>query len=352
MASPSHPTIRTAPFVDAHVHPDKSSWGGPWLSRSLARTLPEFIAADLRTQRAYTRSVAERAEGLLRTEIENGTRALRAHVDVGPAHGLANIHGVREAAERVGALLDVQIVAFPQEGLLSAPGTLELLGAALREGADLVGGLDPVGIDGDLDGHLDAVFGLAAAHGVDIDIHLHDEGPEGLAQTRAIAARTVAAGLQGRVTISHAFAVATAEEDDLARIADVVAEARVWLTTCALGPDPVLPIEALRRAGVRVAVGSDGVRDAWTPFGTGSMADRAHLLAYRTGAMTDDELEHAFALCTTSGAELVGLRPAPGDALEFAAASIAEVVVDRPAPSAVLRDDRVVARDGALIDPA
>ncbi|MFF2370491.1 amidohydrolase [Agromyces sp. NPDC058110] len=346
--------VVAAPLVDAHIHPDKSTWGGPWLSRREARSLPEFIANDVRAQAGFTRSVEERATALFRTAIANGTRALRAQVDVGPAQGLSNVHGVRAAAEGLASLLDVQIVAFPQQGLLTAPGTAELLDAALREGADLIGGIDPIGLEHDLDGHLDVVFGLAAKHGVDVDIHLHDGGTRGLEETARIAERTVAEGLSGRVAISHAFAVAEAEGDALASIADVLAEAGVWLTTCALGGDPVLPVGFLGERGVRVAVGSDGVRDAWTPFGSGSMVDRAHLLAYRTDAMTDADLELAYDLCSRAGAELLGLPTAPVDALaddrlEFDAECLAQVVVDRPSPARVLRAGRLIAESGELV---
>jgi cytosine/adenosine deaminase-related metal-dependent hydrolase len=334
-------------LVDAHVHPDKSSWGGPWLSRTQAVTLRDFIDNDVRTQAAYRRSVEDRAAALFRTAVAHGTRAVRAHVDVGPAQGVANVHGVRAAAQALGGLLDVQIVAFPQQGLLTAPGTLELLDAALTEGANLIGGIDPVGLEGDFAGHVDAVFGLAAKHGVDVDIHLHDEGESGLDQTRRIADRAVADGLQGRVTISHAFAVAAATGDDLAAIADHLASSEVWLTTCALGSDPVLPVGFLRDRGVKVAAGSDGVRDAWTPFGSGSMLDRAHLLAYRTGAMTDAELELAYDICSRAGAELLGL-PETADRIEYPGENLAQVVVDRPIPTQVIRDGRVIARGGVL----
>ena len=347
-------TLVAAPLVDAHVHPDKSSWGGPWLSRRKATSLPEFIANDVRVQAEYTRSVEERALALFRTAAANGTRAVRAQVDVGPARGLANVHGVRAAADRLAGLIDVQVVAFPQQGLLTAPGTRDLLDAALREGADVVGGIDPVGLEHDLDGHLDAVFGLAAAHGVDVDLHLHDGGEIGLDETRRIAERTLADGLSGRVTISHAFAVAEATGDALRSIADVLAGAGVWLTTCALGGDPVLPVAFLRERGVKIAVGSDGVRDAWTPFGTGSMVDRAHLLAYRTDAMTDAELELAYELCSAAGAELLGLPAGPvgaaaSDRLEFTGECLAQVVVDRPAPARVIRGGRVIAEAGELV---
>ena len=73
----------------------------------------------------------------------------------------------------------MQIVAFPQSGILREPGAAELLDAAVREGADLVGGLDPQGIDGDAEAHLDIVFGIAERRGVGVDIHLHDRGALG-----------------------------------------------------------------------------------------------------------------------------------------------------------------------------
>ncbi len=344
------PIVAAAPLVDAHIHPDKSSWGGSWLSRTRARHLRDFIDNDVRTQAAYTRSVEDRATALFRTAAGAGTRAMRAHVDVGPATGIANIQGVRAAAEQMAGVLDVEIVAFPQQGLLSAPGTLELLDAAMTEGADVIGGIDPVGLEHDLDGHLDAVFGLAAKHHVDVDIHLHDGGDAGLDQTRRIAARAVAEGMGDRVTISHAFAVAEATGDALAAIADDVAAAGVWLVTCALGADPVLPVGFLRDRGVNVAVGSDGVRDSWTPFGTGSMLDRAHLLAYRTDAMTDADLELAYELCSRAGAALLGLAAmTEGDCIEYPGECLAQVVVDRPTPARVLRAGTVIARDGVLV---
>jgi cytosine/creatinine deaminase len=322
--------------------------GCPWISRAGAETLRDLIDNDVRAQATYTRSVEERALAVFRTEVANGTRALRAHVDIGPAQGVANVHGVRAAAKRMQGLLDVQIVAFPQQGLLTAPGTLELLDDALTEGANLVGGIDPIGLEGDFDGHIDAIFGLAAKHGVDVDIHLHDGGEMGLDETRRIADRTVAEGLQGRVAISHAFAVATATGDALRSIADRLAEAGVWLVTCALGNDPVLPVRFLRERGVNVAAGSDGVRDSWTPFGTASMLDRAHLLAYRTDAMTDADLELAYDLCSRAGAELLRLTGG-ADRVEYPGECLAQVVVDRPAPARVIRDGRVVARDGVLV---
>lgn len=350
MTATPPPLLRTPGLVDGHIHPDKSSWGRPWMSRRPAHTLAELIENDRATQFSYDTSVEERAYALFSNALANGTLGMRAHVDVAAELGTANVEGVRAAAERLPDLT-VQIVAFPQFGLLTNPGTLEVMAASLDAGADLVGGIDPGGIEGDLHGHLDAVFGLADRAGRDLDIHLHDGGEDGLAQIREIARRTVAGGRQGRVTIGHAFALCDASLQSLGETLDRVAEAGIWIATCALGPDPVPDLDVFERHGVRVVAGSDGVRDSWSPFGTGSMVDRAHLLAYRTGAITDAELERAFRIASTHGGEMLGVAeiaewtPESGTRLEFAAENLAQVVTDRPAPVRVLRDGHeVVAR--------
>ncbi|QNS07990.1 amidohydrolase [Streptomyces xanthii] len=340
--------------VDAHIHPDKTTWGGPWLSREPTESLAGLIAYDA-SVRADMAPVAERAGALLDHAIAHGTRAMRAHADVAPQYGLDNVRGLRAAADARAHLLDVQIVAFPQLGVLTAPGTDVLLEKALDEGADLVGGLDPVGVDGDRDGQLDLLFGLAERRGVELDIHLHDGGASGLDQITEIARRTTALGLAGRVTVSHAFALAELEGPELTAMADLLAGAGVAVTTCALGADPVVPHAALTRAGARVAVGSDGVCDPWSPFGNAEMLDRAHLLAYRTDARTDDELAACYRLVADQGADLLGLdrvgfRPGePADLVLVDAPSVAEAIVRRTAPSVVVRAGRVIARNGTLL---
>ncbi|WOH18477.1 amidohydrolase family protein [Paenarthrobacter sp. GOM3] len=344
--------LTTPGFVDAHIHPDKTTWGSGWFSRPPASDLASLIRNDLQAQLAARDSVEERAFALLRQAVLNGTMAMRAHVDVGSQIGLKNIHGVRAAAERLASFLDVQIVAFPQFGLLSNPGTLELMEASLGEGADLVGGIDPESLDGDVHGHLDAVFSLAGRHSRDLDIHLHDTGPGGLAQLRLIAQRTMAEGMHGQVTVGHAFALCDSTQPELRATLDLMAEAGMWMATCALGADPVPVLDLLERHGVRVALGSDGVRDVWSPFGTASMVDRMHLLGYRTGAVTDSDLERCFRIATSSGADLLdipAIKEFNGtdsvDRLEFAANSIPELVVDRPSPLTVTRKGRAVTRE-------
>ncbi|WP_406314529.1 amidohydrolase family protein [Streptomyces sp. NBC_00118] len=342
--------------VDAHIHPDKTTWGQTWLSRTPASSLRELIDGDVAARAAMPAPAEDRAGALMDRAITRGTRAMRAHVDVAPVHGLSNVHGVRAAATSRADLLDVQVVAFPQLGLLTEPGTAELLEKALSEGADVLGGLDPVGVDGDMHGQLDVLFGLSERAAVPLDIHLHDGGPSGIEQVTEIARRTVTHGMQGRVTVSHAFCVADLAGDELTRVGEILAEAGVSLTTCALGADPVVPFGPLGELGVLVAAGSDGVRDPWTPFGDGDMITRAHLLAYRTDARTDAELAACYAVVAHGGAALLGLERTelrvgdPADFVLLPGDSVAQVVVDRPVPSLVVRAGRVIARDGQLAD--
>jgi cytosine/creatinine deaminase len=335
-------------LVDAHLHPDGTRWSEPWLSRKSGTSLEEFIANDVEVHLSATRTVAERAVALMAHAVSRGTRAWRAHVDVAPPYGTGNVEGVLEAAEQFRGVLDVQIVAFPQLGILREPGTAELLERSIRMGADLVGGLDPVGIDNDLDGHLDVIFGIAERAGVGLDIHLHERGDVGLHEVEEIARRTIRSGLGGRVTVGHAFCLANADRERLLRVADLLREADIGVTTCGLGHYPVVPFRELLAEGVRVALGTDAVRDAWTPFGDADMLRRVHYLAYVTGAITDGELEDCFDLASRQGARLLGLPPAnfavgdPADFFLVPGESLAQVVVDCPLPTHVVRGGNLV----------
>ncbi|GAA1789962.1 amidohydrolase [Leucobacter iarius] len=341
-------------LVDAHIHVDKTTWGGAWVSREPMSSMLDFITADAALQqrtRAET-PVVERAGALMRHAVSRGTRAMRAQVDVAPAHGLLNVEGVAAARRELADALDVQIVAFPQMGILREPGTAELLERSIEAGADIVGGIDPIGVDGDLDGQLDTVFGIARATGAGIDFHLHDDGEIGAEQVLAIAERTARLGLQGRVTLGHVFAYENASPATIARMNRAVVDAGIVLVTVALGGEPVLPVYALRDAGVGVALGSDGVRDSWSPFGNAEMIERCHLLAYRLEVFTDPDLQHAFDIAAHEGARLMGLPESrlrigdPADLMLADAVHAPQLIVDRPVPLAVVKAGRVVAREG------
>ncbi|MFF1904671.1 amidohydrolase [Kitasatospora sp. NPDC058218] len=348
-------------LVDAHIHPDKTAWGEPWYSRRPAGGLPEYVRGDVELYEHQRTPLAERAERLLAHAVTRGTRAVRAHVDVAPAYGLAGVEGLAAARERLGAALDVQVVAFPQHGVRRTPGAGALLAEAAASGLiDAVGGIDPAGFDeagadGEGPAQLDQVFGLAERHGLRLDVHLHDTGERGLAPLRDIAARTKAAGLQGRVVVSHAFCVPELTGSGLDVLAELLAGAGIGLTTVAPSAHQVLPFRELAAHGVRVGLGSDGVRDSWSPFGNADMLHRAHLLGWTTDARTDAQLSECFALAAAGGAELLGLPAAdlapgsPADFMLLTGECLPQVVVDLPERELVVRAGRVVARDGVFL---
>ncbi|MEU8139926.1 amidohydrolase [Streptodolium elevatio] len=340
-------------LVDAHIHPDKTAFGEPWYSRRPAAGLADYVRGDVELYEAQPTRVGDRALRLLSHAAARGTRAVRAHVDVAPAYGLDPLDGVAAAREALLGVLDVQIVAFPQHGVRRLPGVVELLEEAVRVGvADVVGGLDPAGFDGDRQGQLDAVFGLAERYGAAVDIHLHDTGETGMGPLRDICARTRALGLAGRVTISHAFCLAGLAERELDEVARLLADSGVALTTAALGEATVLPFLELGERGVLVGLGSDGVRDAWSPFGDADMLHRAHLLGRCVDARLDEELDACLALAADGGAALLGLPAvdftpgSPADFMLVEGECVPQVVVDLPPRAMVVRGGRIVARGG------
>jgi len=339
-------------FVDGHIHLDKTHWGAPRLPHVEGHSVRERIAAERVERHRVALPLEERASALIGTLIANGTTRVRSHVDIDNDVGLANLEAVLGVREAFRDWIDIQLVAFPQSGVVTEKGARDLLGSALMAGADLVGGLDPAGFDNDVKGQLDIIFGLAEAFGKGIDIHLHDGGETGAAELRDIAERTIAAGLQGRVAVSHAFALGSIEPDLFAKTAEALARAQVAIMTSCPPAAPVPPVNALRERGVTVFAGSDNIRDCWSPFGNGDMLDRAAIIAERHAMFTDHELDHAFALATSEADKALGdprrglHAGAVADLVAVEAPSVADAVVDRPPRLLVLRAGRVAAERG------
>jgi cytosine deaminase len=295
-------------LVDGHVHLDKTFLGAPWVPHLEGGTVRERIAAEKEIRATVETPLAERAAALIDLLASQGTMAIRSHVDINPEIGLGNLETILELRERVRERMSIQLVAFPQSGVAIAPGTAELMEEALKLGVENVGGLDPAAIDGDIDGQLDLVFDLAARYGVGIDIHLHDGGELGIYELRQIAARCRANGMAGKVAVSHAYALGMVAEAEAAATANVLAEAGVAIMTAASGFGAMPPVKLLLEHGVNVFAGSDNIRDAWSPFGTGDMAERAMLIAYLSDMKSDADLHAAFDLTTVNAARALGLE--------------------------------------------
>jgi cytosine deaminase len=345
-------------LVDSHLHLDKTLMGEPWVPLPEARDLAGRIASqDQLLGHPARRPIAERAAALVGSALAFGTVALRSHVDVMPQIGLSAVEALLGVREQFAGQVEIQLVAFPQKGILQAPGTEALLDAALGMGVEVLGGIDPAGIDRDVEGHLRCLFRLATKHGVELDLHLHDPGQLGGFELERIAAWTRGEGLQGRVAVSHAYALGDLTPAERGRLLEQLAEAGITIVTNGSGVSSLPPVRELWEAGVRLAIGSDNVRDPWWPWGRGDMLERAFLVSYRNGLRTDPELRRALEAATLVGAELLGLGPVglqPGARADFVlvdAENAPEAVAAHPPRLAVVKNGRIVSQVSASAAP-
>ncbi|MDU8913921.1 amidohydrolase family protein [Aestuariicoccus sp. MJ-SS9] len=345
-------------LVEAHTHLDKSLWGMGWREHQAGPSLRDKIDTERRLRKEWNIDPERQSMRQALLSLGHGSTAIRSHVDVDTETGLAGIEGVARTREALQGLVDIEIVAFPQSGLMSRPGTLELLDKALSGAADVVGGLDPCGIDADPKGQLDAVFALADRHGKPIDIHLHEPGELGAFSMEMILERTRALGMQGKVTISHAFCLGMPDRDRARALVADLAEARIHVATVATPSRPVPLAEDLRAAGVTLCAGSDGIRDTWGPYGNGDMLERAMLLGLRNNLRADSDVEHALWCCSWGGAHVMGLedygleKGCRADLVLVEAESVTHAVVSRPPRRLVLKGGKIVAREGRSLREA
>ncbi len=344
-------------LVEAHTHLDKSFWGMGWHKHTAGPALIDKIETERRNRREFGIDADRQSGRLVAQMVKLGTTHIRSHVDIDTETGIAGIEGVMAMRERLKDVIDVEIVAFAQSGLLIRPGTLELLDKAMAMGAEIVGGLDPCAVDRDPKGHLDAIFGIAQKYGRPLDIHLHERGEMGAFSMDLILERVRALGMQGKVAISHAFCLGMPDIDHVRRLIDDLAKERIALVTTAPASSPAPSVMACLKAGIVIAGGSDGVRDSWNPYGMGDMLERATLVGLRNNFRRDEEMELALDVCTYQGAKVMDIESyglsvgCTADFVILPGETVCEAIVERPADRTVVKRGRIVARHGELTQP-
>jgi cytosine deaminase len=351
-----HGLLLLPAFVEGHTHLDKTVFHEPdWLVNEVGPRIIDKIDTERewRARTGHDAGVASLA--MARAFLAQGTTRIRSHVDVDTSGGTRHVEGVLRTRDSMQGVQEIQVVAFPQSGILGRQGTESLLDAALSMGADIVGGLDPCAIERDPVRHLDIVFGLAEKHGKPVDIHLHEPGTMGAFSLELILDRTRALSMQGRVVISHAFCLGDIAERERDALLVQMAELGVAIATTAPASRPVPLVAPCRAAGVTIFGGNDGIRDTWTPYGAPDMLERAMLIGLRNNFRRDDEIAIAFDCVSGAGALGCGFADyglAPGaraDLVLVDARTLAEAVVVRPPRRLVVSAGRVVARDGTLL---
>jgi cytosine deaminase len=341
-------------LVEGHTHLDKTMWGMDWYRNEVGTNLTDKIDNERAFRHASGHDAAAQSLVLAKAFLALGTTRLRTHVDVDTQAGLRHLEGTLRTRAALREVQQIQIVAFPQSGLLGRAGTAELLGESLAMGADVLGGLDPCAIDGDPVKSLDVLFGIAHKHQRPVDIHLHEPGAMGAFSLDLILQRTEALGMQGKVAISHGFCLGDVSERERETLLARMARLGVALVTSAPPSRSVPPLMACRQAGVTVLGGNDGIRDTWSPYGNPDMLERAMIIGLRYNLRRDDEIEVALDTVTHSGArgcgfEAYGLVPGNrADLVLVDAQTVAQAVVSRPVRKLVVAGGRVVARNGVL----
>ncbi|ATG50607.1 cytosine deaminase [Brachybacterium vulturis] len=341
-------------LINSHAHVDKSWWGKPWVSYGGEATTQGRIAHERTERSALGIPSTDSTELVMKEFLRHGTTATRTHVDVDLGVGLDGIASVRAAAERLGGALEVEIVAFPQDGVMRRPGVLELLDRAAQEGATSIGGLDPAGIDRDPVAQLDGLVQIAVDRGVELDIHLHDGNDLGIFQIELLIERTVQAELQGRVNVSHGFALGDVQGARQEELVAALGEAGISWTSVAPPGRGRLPWASMREHGVRLGLGTDGIRDLWSPYGDGDMLRIALGFARVHGLRHDAELAAAVQLTTTDSAPFVHRDQhelAPGsraDVVLLEAENVQDALLRTPRRELVLAGGRVVVEGGEL----
>jgi len=319
-------------LINIHMHLDKSG-----LAEAISNETGTLAEARQRIREAkpgFTREgIKARARKTVLQAVRDGVTAIRTHVDIDPAIGLKGLEAILELRESLKKIVDIQIVAFPQEGISESPGTEDLMREALGMGADVVGG--HLSIAHDFREHSERVFDLALEYDRDVDIHVdididrdyskttpHSDGkeyPDGLGVV-AMALETVRRGYGGRVAASHLCALDALAPSLAENVITLMAQTGV--SAVALPPGNlythgradlqnvrrgVTRVRALLAGGVRVSFGTDNTRDPFNPLGNTDMIHNAILTAYACHMATAEDFRTTLKLCTVNAADIMKL---------------------------------------------
>ncbi|WSJ34220.1 cytosine deaminase [Streptomyces subrutilus] len=340
--------LLTAPFVEPHIHLDTALTAGEPRPNA-SGTLWEGIACWSERKRTLTREdVVARATEVLRWQAAHGVLHVRTHCDTTDPR-LTALDALLEVRDRVRDFMTLQIVAFPQEGIVSFPDGEALLREAVRRGADVVGAI-PHFEDTREDGvaSLHTAFALAERHGLRLDAHCDEIDDEQSRFVEVLAALALRSGLRERATASHTTAMGSYNGAYAYKLRRLLSRSGVNLVSnpfanlALQGRFDGYPrrrgltqVKELLAAGVNVAFGHDDVMDPWNPLGTGNPLQTALVGIYAAQLTGADEIPEAFAMVTDRAARVLGLTAAEYGITPGAPASF--VVLPAPTPQEAVR---------------
>jgi cytosine deaminase len=360
--------LASPPFVDSHFHLDSTlTYGRPRVNAS--GTLLEGIElwGELKPD-LTVENIKDRAIKLCHWAIARGTLAIRSHVDVSDDR-LPAVSALLEVREKIKPYIDLQLVAFPQDGYLRYPGSADNLKRALDLGVDVVGGIphfERTMADGAVS--VKVLCELAAERGLQVDMHCDESDDPHSRHIEMLTFQTQRLGLQERVTGSHLTSMHSMDNYYVSKLIPLMAEARMHVVANPLinitlqGRHDSYPkrrgmtrVKELMAAGINVAFGQDALMDPWYSFGSHDMLEVAHMglhVAQMTGV---DQMRQIFEAVTFNGAKVMGLDGyglEPGcraDIIILQAADIHEALRLKPARLFVIRGGKIIAQTQPVV---
>ena len=285
----------------------------------------------------------------LRLAVKYGTTHIRAFADTDSKAKLEGVKALLRAKEEFKEAVDIQVVAFPQDGVVRDPGAEGFLRKALELGADVVGGIPWIEYtDEDAHEHIDRMFKLAKEFDRDVSMLLDDAGDPGLRTLEMLAVRTIKEGWQGRVTAHHARAVALYPEPYFRKIAALLKRAQIGMISDPQTGPLHAKVRDLYDEGIGVALGQDDIADAYYPYGRNNMLEVAFLASHLMWMTTFEEMEILYDLITTRAAKAMSVKGVElkegsrANLVVLNAESVWEALTYHEAPHHVIKDGKEV----------
>jgi cytosine deaminase len=353
-------SLVTPPFFESHFHLDNTLLvGGINQSGSLKEAIELYTAEK---GEMTEDDIFERASETLKLCLTNGVCYLRSHVDIDPVGKLKLLEGVKRAKERFSGIVDVQIIAFPQMGLVNDPETVDLMYAAMESGADIVGGIPHFEKDmKDAARQIEIVFEIAKKYDADIDMHVDEVDDPAWKSVELLAEKTIKEGYEGRVAAGHCCSMAAWKKEDFDRVLPKIKEAGLSVITNPLtnligqghqDKRPIRrgvpPLDLLFKAGVNVASGTDDMLNMFYPFGNMNPLEVVNFSAHLGYLATPDLIEKAFMMPLYNAARTFRIDPYgievgnPADLVLLPVKNIVDAVRFHPAPTVVIRNGEVL----------
>ncbi|GAE64849.1 hypothetical protein CIN01S_09_03340 [Chryseobacterium indologenes NBRC 14944] len=286
-------------FKDMHIHLDKTFYGDKWQAvRKRTGGIKGMIELEQKMLPEMLKNSTFKAEKMIELLQSKGTSYARSHVNIEPTSKLQSLKNLQKALDNKKQGFGAELVAFPQHGVFytdSAP----YLKEAAKMDVDFIGGVDPFNVDGNIEKVVDFTVQLALDNNKGIDIHLHETGESGLKTVEYLIKKVNEnPALKGKTYLSHCFILAKLEASRQEEVAEKLAEAQIGIVSTIPFGRLVMPIPTLYKHNVTVLTGNDSIVDHWNTFGTGSVLEKANLMAQVYGYSTEFALSRSLKLAT------------------------------------------------------